>query len=324
MVALVATTFCLAFLCLGCGSPATQRVGTSSTTSAVTVPLPMGSPVAVPGGLQAAALSCGAAGSCLVLDRSGHYEVDDGHGFDAGGTVGPVASGTGTVSLSCPTPSFCAADPGGGDQMVTWNGHGFSAAVALPGANDVEAVGCAASGFCAAVDGVGNSYEFSGGRWQRGAGDWESVAAVSCPSSTFCVSVGGGISQWNGSAWSSPQSGGVSSSFTGVSCPTTTFCMAVDGGGQALTFDGTAWSSPAQVEMMGSADSAGPAFDAVSCPTATFCVAVDDQGAIMEWSGGAWRRQVVDSVAITGVSCPTSTFCAAVDEQGRLVLPRAT
>ena len=35
---------------------------------------------------------------------------------------------------------------------------------------------------------------------------------------------------------------------TSVSCPTATFCVAVDQSGYALTYNGTSWSSPEEID----------------------------------------------------------------------------
>ena len=55
---------------------------------------------------------------------------------------------------------------------------------------------------------------------------------------------------------------------TSVSCVGTTFCAAVDSGGKALTFDGTIWTKPSDVD-------GATGLVAVSCATASYCLAVD-------------------------------------------------
>jgi hypothetical protein len=48
--------------------------------------------------------------------------------------------------------------------------------------------------------------------------------------------------------WSSPSQVDAQSSLNSVSCPTTRFCAAVDDAGNALTYNGTSWSSPSAID----------------------------------------------------------------------------
>jgi hypothetical protein len=63
---------------------------------------------------------------------------------------------------------------------------------------------------------------------------------------------------------------------TSVSCPTAAFCAAVDDLGEALTFDGSRWSPPAEIDSSPAGGSGG--LTSISCPTAKFCQAVDAAG----------------------------------------------
>jgi putative Ig domain-containing protein len=137
--------------------------------------------------------------------------------------------------------------------------------------------------------------------------------AVSCPKVIFCaaVDVDGNALTYNGTAWTSPVSVDSGSTLTSVSCATTLFCAAVDDHGNALTYDGTAWTSPVAID-------AGHALDSVRCATTTFCAAVDDNGNALTFDGTAWTSP--DSIdftrALEAVSCPTTYFCVAVDGVG--------
>jgi hypothetical protein len=196
----------------------------------------------------------------------------------------------------------------------------------LPGLVGIEAVGCSRSGYCAVVDAEGNAYGFSGGAWQRTAGDWGSVAAISCVAGDFCVSAGpSGLSVWNGARWSQPDTLGVVTPFTGVSCSSRDACTALDAGGQAVRWNGSAWSKPLRIEPGAPSHAAlGPSPSGISCATATFCVAVDGAGAAIEWEAGHWSRRVVDAPhALTAVSCPSAAFCAATDGAGTVLFGRA-
>jgi hypothetical protein len=60
-----------------------------------------------------------------------------------------------------------------------------------------------------------------------------------------------------------------------VSCPTALFCTVVDNAGQALTWNGHAWTAPRLI------DPDGGSLTAVSCPTAWSCTAVDFAGRVL-------------------------------------------
>lgn len=267
------------------------------------------------------ALSCASATACVALDQQGRAYHFNGVGWTGPVTLvaGPV--GPGGVAVSCASVQQCVAVPTGGDQVAVWNGATWSAPTTLPGANGLESVGCAPSGYCAAVDGEGYAFALSGGSWQETSGDWGSVSDISCASSSFCVSVSGGISQWDGQQWSAPQNNGVTTSYNGVSCPTPVFCAAVDAGGQVQWWNGTAWSAPQNVlpAPSGSAAPSGGAapLTGVSCPTTTFCAAVAAGVGVVEWLGGSWiRADDGGDHEVTAISCPTASLCVAVDRSG--------
>ena len=93
--------------------------------------------------------------------------------------------------------------------------------------------------------------------------------------------------------------------------------MAVDNHGNALTYNGTTWTSPAAIDT-------GHALDSVRCTTATFCMAVDDQGDALTFDGTMWASpdSIDGSNVLEAVSCPTAYFCVAVDGVGdALTLP---
>jgi hypothetical protein len=62
------------------------------------------------------------------------------------------------------------------------------------------------------------------------------------------------------------------------------FCVAVDKAGNAITYNGTSWSTPSAVDP-------GEAFNSVSCRSKTFCAAVDDKGGALTWDGTAWSSR---------------------------------
>ncbi len=137
------------------------------------------------------------------------------------------------------------------------------------------------------------------------------LTSVSCPSAGFCVAVdnAGNAVTYNGSSWSSPSNIDGSSSINSVSCPSATFCVAVDNAGNALTYNGSSWSSPSNIDGSSTINS-------VSCPSAGFCVAVDNAGSALTYNGSSWSSPSnIDGNSashLTSVSCATASFCAAV------------
>ena len=73
--------------------------------------------------------------------------------------------------------------------------------------------------------------------------------SVSCPTASFCITVDrmGDFLTYNGSSWSSPDEIDQNGLYS-VSCPTASFCAAVDGKGNALTYKGSSWSSPDSID----------------------------------------------------------------------------
>src|SRR5579863_8156919 len=67
-----------------------------------------------------------------------------------------------------------------------------------------------------------------------------------------------------------------------VSCAAaSSFCVAVDYEGSALTYNGTAWSLPANIDPAGH-------LTAVSCFSASFCAAADGFGHVLTYQGSHW------------------------------------
>ncbi len=138
---------------------------------------------------------------------------------------------------------------------------------------------------------------------------------MSCPSASFCVAVGptGTALTYNGSSWSAPIDIDGTDALTSVSCPSTSFCAAVDSSGRALTYNGASWSAPAHVDAF-------PVLTSVSCPSASFCAAVDNNGNALTYNGSSWSAPAhVDAFPyplLRSVSCSSASFCAAVDLEG--------
>ncbi len=124
---------------------------------------------------------------------------------------------------------------------------------------------------------------------------------------------------YNGSTWSAPTDIDGTNALTSVSCPTTTSCVAVDDQGGALTSNASTWSVPTSVDP-------GHSLSSVSCPSTTSCVAVDGSGYALSYNGSTWSAPTdIDGAnALTSVSCPSASSCVAVDDQGNALTYNGT
>lgn len=328
----------LSLLAVGCTSPSPspspstpgssaprREVAPPTTLRASTGHLVFGAPQAITSGTGLVTISCATPTACVALDANGRIYSYNGATWSGPVTAAPALIGPGAISVSCASPVLCAAIPTAASQVVTGAGQSWSPPETLTGATGLGAVGCAPTGYCAAVDAEGNAFSYSGGGWSSTSGDWGSAAGIACVSSDFCISVSGGISQWNGSSWTQPDSYAATGSFTAVTCPSVSFCMAAVNSGDVLAFNGQQWSTPVRVEPgQPSTTSIGPYPTGISCPSAFYCAAVDDAGAILQWSGTTWLYSKADpNHHLSAISCPTAAFCAAVDTSGNVILGRA-
>jgi hypothetical protein len=100
-----------------------------------------------------------------------------------------------------------------------------------------------------------------------------------------------------------------------VDCFARTFCGAVDVQGNAVTFDGTAWSKPRHLIPAGH-------FEDVACPTASTCFAVGgtatDGYAVRFTAGHAAVPRRVGNAALASIDCVSMEFCLAGDWAGRV------
>jgi hypothetical protein len=253
------------------------------------------------------AVSCPSAGFCMVVDDQGN--VVERHD---GAWSGPRSlQDTGLTSVSCSSPSFCVATGVNGTASV-FRGSTWSAARTI----DPKSAG--------QIDGYGTS----------------SLNTVSCPTTTFCMAgdVLGRVSTFNGTRWTRPRAiesrllskadrQSATAGITSVSCPRPAFCAAVTVQGRALTYDGTTWSRPTELEPASVVNldrvRSLPALVSVSCAAVTFCATVDPAGSVFTYDGTSWSGPVEvvppgqrDANGLTSISCPTAGSCVAVDDSG--------
>jgi len=139
------------------------------------------------------------------------------------------------------------------------------------------------------------------------------ATAVSCISNTFCMAVdaNGNAISYNGTAWSPYGEIDNMNYFDAIDCTSDSFCVAVDNYGHALIFNGSGWSAPADID-------GNITLSSVACDSSTFCVAVDSNGNALTYNGSSWSTPVsIDGTNwFSSVSCSSSTFCGAVDYNG--------
>src|SRR4029077_17035851 len=115
-------------------------------------------------------------------------------------------------------------------------------------------ISCPSATFCAAVDDaktIEGSYEYfyQNGGWTGPGIVGLYFTSVSCASAKFCMFLGvlnEGVyaSYWNGSQFSAPVKIDSTPANGQVSCASASFCAVVDANGNAMTFNGSAWSAP--------------------------------------------------------------------------------
>jgi len=201
------------------------------------------------------------------------------------------------VAVSCPTQGLCVAIAEGGI-YVTNNPTGnpatwIAAGSPLPvGAADGDAVSCAGTKLCVAVDHVGNAFvstdptDGQSSVWTEAKIDPQPIwlASVSCPSTLLCVAVdqdGREMTTTNPTAaspsWSPPTSIDPDGMLTAVSCASNTFCAAVDSAGNVVwSLDPQAatptWTAPLKIDSS--------VLTALSC-SGDNCYAADDDGNVI-------------------------------------------
>jgi hypothetical protein len=241
-------------------------------------------------------VSCPTVSFCMAVDaRDSSAFLFNGSTWSSAPRINDPASSTqtGMASVSCSSPSFCAAVDNGSNAF-TFNGTSWNSAAVIDPGNELSTVSCPSTSFCAAVDYGPNVVTFNGTSWRKpSAIDPASyLQAVSCAAASFCVAIDrkGNALTFNGITWSAPVNadpnglsmgeGGIS--WPVVSCPTNDFCAAVDGNdGDLVTFDGSSWTAPVSIDSKAANSDKGPVLiflTSVSCRSARFCVAGDSIG----------------------------------------------
>ena len=140
----------------------------------------------------------------------------------------------------------------------------------------------------------------------------EDLHSVSCASVNFCVAVDerGNAVTYNGSTWSAPLDVDGSVGFLYSVSCPSSNFCAAVGDGHVVTYNGSTWSTPLALV---SGSSSPPT--AVSCPSANFCVAAIESGTAI-YNGSSWSATPGGIAGFESVSCPSANFCAAVGNGG--------
>jgi hypothetical protein len=239
-------------------------------------------------------VSCASENFCVAV--GGGYEVT----YSGGNWSSRLIDRNSTpqlTSVSCPSSTFCMAvgtEYGDGDAFKYSDGT-WSGGQQIDRSDSLTSVSCPNSAFCVAVNGFGDEFTFSNGKWSEFAGmdhnvfsneigSQEGLTSVSCPSSRFCVTVddaGYEFTYTNGSWSHGKEVDGVTNANTnnnlvGVSCANTRFCVTVPQFAQSeIIYSGHRWS---KLQPVGPNSGPNWGFSSVSCPQSAFCVATSLDG----------------------------------------------
>ena len=162
------------------------------------------------------------------------------------------------TTVSCPTPTFCAAGDSNGD-VITFNGTTWSdpSPVFPPADLGIDAISCTPSLFCMAVSYIGGyaTSADSGGSWTAPALPPSSVGnglwGVSCATATWCMAETddfGDLGLWKSGTWSKSGPGfSLGQSSSPISCIAlkSTYCVYVNNEEHYAYYDGTSWPGTA-------------------------------------------------------------------------------
>jgi hypothetical protein len=192
------------------------------------------------------------------------------------------------ASVSCPSASFCMAVLGSG-YAARYDGTTWSRPARLSSSGgEPDSVSCPTVSFCMAVDARDSStFAFDGSTWspapsvpgtQMGTHRCRARHRAFVPP----LATAPARSRSTGPPGAPATAIDPGNELSTVSCPSARFCAAVDGGGgNVITFDGSSWTAPVNVDSRAARSVSGPVLIflmSVSCISAVFCVAGDSIG----------------------------------------------
>jgi hypothetical protein len=276
---------------------------------------------------------CSASGVCVAGGDDGTVatSTDPATGF----LRRPIDASAKITDVSCATRQLCVAVTVNGDALSsanafsdapTWNQESLASVDSQRVfASVLNAVSCAADGFCGALS--ANNVVFtramsSGVGWagvQLPTGSYDDVA---CMSPTLCVAVGLDPATGTGVVATSQDPGTAGSwrigtvpgagDLTSISCPSAGFCAAIDNTGHvATTASPSAGSAAWTLSAYGSGN--GTVGHEISCASAAACVIADDRlHTSTRPAAGPWTAPTDVGQQINRVSCANAGLCVAV------------
>ena len=245
------------------------------------------------------------AGAAAVIDIDGNKTID---------------------TVSCPTPTWCAAGDVNGAVIVYSSGTWSAPAAVFSTGDSVDGISCPTATFCMAVSYLGGYSTYNGTTWSKpkfpGGSVGTSLWAVSCPTATWCMAETdnfGDTGLWQSGVWSTSGSGlGLGQSSSPMSCVAlaSTSCLYADNSDNYAAYTGGKWPA-ASVPIPGSASNEA----AVSCAPPDnrpgmvvaspqpLCEVVDAGGFAFLWDGQSWSSDggQIDAATthsmLTGISC---------------------
>lgn len=277
------------------------------------------SSISTPSGSSLNDVACVGQSWCVAVNLNGYVETwADGQWS----VPAPVAPGVNLTGVSCASVTSCMSVAANGS-AYEFDGLSWSATSVPDGGNYLSSVSCATEDSCVAVDSTDDFYS-----WDGSSSVWTSLGAgtvpgspvsISCATSGFCVAVGRfgwETTDTGGSLASSqidpdPDAPGASGpNILAVACPSVEVCVATDAAGQQMTWNGSSWTAPAQLDEYSIS-----LF--VSCSSASACLATDGEDSY-SFNGTFWTTDPLSTsgVSIVGLSCVSSTLCISVGQYG--------
>ncbi len=321
----------------------TTSTTTPPTTTARPTPSGWSTPAPIPLRNAYRMLACASASFCMALGGgAGAFELDPSFPLtwsewngsrwstsqNAPNDIGSLYGG----GLTCPSSDYCMV--WGRDDAMIFDGSTWSTPkpVPVPGAPDIflSSISCPTSGFCLALDNIGNPLLYSAGAWKLGPSLQGSFIplGLSCATAQFCVVLLQSTeneyltygSVFNGSDWSVPSliEADTPGSFGGptvITCVSPSFCVAGDELDRVRTFDGTRWSIP---QALGAKPNV---IRALQCASATFCIAQSGYVNLFIFDGASWGPAPLPSseppnVQLSPFACAAPDFCMTMDPKG--------
>ncbi|MGD0197593.1 MAG: hypothetical protein ABSC56_06775 [Solirubrobacteraceae bacterium] len=284
-------------------------------------------------------VSCASTTICVVATYGGGAYIST-----SGGTSWSAVTALATKylgSVSCPASSFCvltgySTSPNGHTTYTLTNlANGASASevsdTGADAAEDLEAVSCASSALCVAVDGGGYAVSSAnplGASWNtptQTSADPLELAAVSCPLASMCVAVGSGgqavfSTTPTGPSADWPLDSGFDGTnpLDGVSCPQSGLCVAVDGNG----YEALATGATLAVSLAGTGSGAVTDSDSyINCGSTCSAdyaggspvtlTATPSAGSVLAgWSGGGCSGTATTCTVTNGAAGSSQTVTA--------------